>query len=235
MSSVIKKIISDALDEAIEEGSIKTKKPVIVERPKKEGFGDFSTNIAMLLSPGEFQPARKLAAILIPKIEASPVVSGCEAAGPGFINIFLEKSYWYALLKEMLKKGADYGNTDTGAGEKVQVEFVSANPTGPLHIGHGRGAVVGYTLANILNAAGVQVHTLGESVRLRYLELNGEKIVFPDDYYRGEYVKEIARDFSSMVSRLPGAQAVSTFQEFACEAMLEGIKNDLRDFGVEFD
>src|SRR3989304_3720176 len=248
MSSVIKKIISDALDEAIEEGSIKTKKPVIVERPKKEGFGDFSTNIAMLLSPGEFQPARKLAAILIPKIEASPVVSGCEAAGPGFINIFLEKSYWHALLKEMLKKGADYGNTDTGAGEKVQVEFVSANPTGPLHIGHGRGAAVGDTLANILKAAGynvtkeyyindagVQVHTLGESGRRRDLELNGEKIVFPDDYYRGDYVKEIARDFSSMVSRLPGAQAVSTFQEFACEAMLERIKKDLKDFGVEFD
>jgi len=245
MSSVIKKIISDALDEAIEEGSIKTKKPVIVERPKKEGFGDFSTNIAMLLSPGEFQPARKLAAILIPKIEASPVVSGCEAAGPGFINIFLEKSYWHALLKEMLKKGADYGNTDTGAGEKVQVEFVSANPTGPLHIGHGRGAVVGDTLANILKAAGynvtkeyyindagVQVHTLGESVRLRYLELKGEKIEFPDGYYRGEYVKEIARGFFSTAGKLPGAPA---FEKFAREAMLERIKKDLKDFGVEFD
>src|SRR3989304_7190248 len=241
MSSVIKKIISDALDEAIEEGIKKTKKPVIVEKPKKEGFGDFSTNIAMLLSPFEFQPARKLAAILIPKIEASPVLSGCEAAGPGFINIFLEKSYWHALLKEMLKKGADYGNTDTGAGEKVQVEFVSANPTGPLPLGHGRGAAVGGALSNLLSAAGYgvvkeyyindagrQTKLLGESVLARYKELLGVEYPFPEEGYRGEYVigiaEAIVKEAGEKYKSATFGEAGGYFIDFSLAAMLREIK-----------
>ena len=171
-----------------------------------------------------------------------------EVAGPGFINIFLEKSYWPGVLAEALSRGPEFGRPDVGRGEKVQVEFVSANPTGPLHIGHGRGAAVGDSLANILKAAGYdvtrefyindagrQVHILGESVRLRAEELQGAQVEFPGDFYRGEYVKEIDRDYLSMCQALHKDEPMPTYQEFACEEMLRSIKKDLLDFGVEFD
>jgi len=169
-----------------------------------------------------------------------------EIAGPGFINIFMDDNYWLGLLKEVHILKEKYGTSNIGAGRKVQVEFVSANPTGPLHIGHGRGAAVGDSLANILKAvgydvvkeyyindAGRQVYILGESVRLRIDELQGKKIDFPDDYYKGEYVREIAQNYLTKLREKD--MLTGTYQEFACEEMLECIKNDLKDFGIEFD
>lgn len=243
-------IIDAALKAARAEGLLTaaTLPDIIVERSKKEEFGDFSTNMAMLLAPLEKKPPRDIAGILAGKIASMPPVTRAEVAGPGFINIFLDKSYWFSILEEIIKKGPSFGRLDAGKGRKVQVEFVSANPTGPLHIGHGRNAAVGDTLANILDAAGYdvmreyyindvgrQVHTLGESVRLRLLELQGEKVEFPEDFYRGEYIKDIARDYMTKYGRLDKAASAPELKDFAREAMLERIRKDLDDFGVRFD
>ncbi len=256
MKGTIREIIAKALDGAIAGGALKTRKPVILERPKREEFGDFSTNLAMLLAPEEGRSPRDIASILVEGIAASPVVARCEVAGPGFINIFLKRSYWYSILAEILRKGEGYGDLDTGGGEKIQVEFVSANPTGPLHIGHGRGAAVGDACANVLKAAGFdvtreyyindvgrQMETLGRSLFLRYQELLGMPVEFPDDYYRGEYMKEIARDFLTKYGTRyrdarpgePGDDSLPVFVEFAKDSIMSGIKKDLADFGVGFD
>ena len=251
MASRIKGIIKGAIEASIAEHLLKNVKEapdIMVERPRRDDFGDFSTNVAMLLAPVEKRSPREIAGVISEKIATAPEVAKAEVAGPGFINIFLEKSYWPGVLAEALSRGPEFGRPDVGRGEKVQVEFVSANPTGPLHIGHGRGAAVGDSLANILKAAGYdvtrefyindagrQVHILGESVRLRAEELQGAQVEFPGDFYRGEYVKEIARDYLSMCQALHKDEPMPTYQEFACEEMLRSIKKDLLDFGVEFD
>ncbi len=250
MRKGVVQIIRDALLEAFREGLLKEVPlpDIIVERSKKDEFGDFSTNIAMILAPLQKRPPRDVAGVLAKKIAIIPPAAKCEVAGPGFINIFLEKAYWFSILEEIIRKGGAFGRSDIGGGRRVQVEFVSANPTGPLHIGHGRNAAVGDSLANVLKAAGFevtkeyyindvgrQVYTLGESVRLRWLELQGKEIAFPEDHYKGEYVKEIAKDYRKKYNSLEKAASVPTFQDFAMESMLECIKIDLKDFGIEFD
>ncbi|MBI5826852.1 MAG: arginine--tRNA ligase [Deltaproteobacteria bacterium] len=251
MRAAVTEIVRSALDKAVREGALKAGRlpDVIIERPKKEGFGDFSTNAAMLLAPLEKRPPRDIAAVIAAGIAEDPLVEKCEVAGPGFINIFLKNSFHLSMLGSILKKAERFGTTDAGRGRRVQIEFVSANPTGPLHIGHGRGAAVGDSLANILKAAGFdvtreyyindagrQVYTLGESVRLRIKEIEtGEPVEFPADFYKGEYVKEIARDYLDKYNAPGRAGATPTFQEFACSAMLDRIEKDLKDFRIEFD
>ncbi len=247
MRKDVVRIIGKALDEAAGQGLIGEARPdIIVETPKKEEFGDFSTNVAMLLAPLEKKPPVEIARMLAGMIAKIPPVEKAVVAGPGFINIFLGKPFYRAVLEDILKKGEDFGRLDAGKGRRVQVEFVSANPTGPLHIGHGRNAAVGDALANVLEAAGYEVareyyindvgrqmQTLGESIRLRLLELEGEDVEFPEDFYRGEYVKDIARDY--MQRYQPDYAGAPSFQDFGREAMLERIKKDLDDFGVRFD
>ena len=251
MKSNVARIITAALNRAASDGLLKTADfpPVIVDTPKKEVFGDYAANIAMLLAPLEKRPPRELASLVSELIASDESVLKCEVAGPGFINIFMKPGYWHSVLRDILRKGECFGTSTLGEGRKVQVEFVSANPTGPLHIGHGRGAAVGDALANILKAAGFgvtkefyinnvgkQVYNLGESVRLRYRELkHGEAVEFGPDHYRGDYVTEIARDYDAMLLALKGAESVKTFKDFAWEAMLDWIKKDLSAFGVEFD
>jgi arginyl-tRNA synthetase len=249
MKAGVVKIIESAIGGARNEGVIRGEKvpEIILDKPKKEEFGDFSTNIAMLLAPVEKKAPRDIAKAISDRISASPGVEKCEVAGPGFINIFLKKSFWLGILEEIIKSGAMYGRSEVGRGRKVQVEFVSANPTGPLHVGHGRGAAVGDALANILKAAGYQVSkeyyindagrqvlTLGESVRLRMEELKGKAIEFPQDFYKGEYIKDIAAEYLEKygTADAPGAPSL---KEFGSKAMLERIKSDLLDFGIEFD
>ncbi len=241
-------ILRKAINNCRKSGSIKTEDipDIIIEKPKRDGFGDYATNVAMLLASKEGKPPRQIAELIAKEIKPFVHIKKVEIAGPGFINIFMVDDYWLNLLKEVHNLKERYGTSNIGAGRKVQVEFVSANPTGPLHIGHGRGAAVGDSLANILktvgydvvkeyyvNDAGRQVYILGESVRLRFDELQGKKIDFPDDYYKGEYVREIAQDYLTKVREK--GMLLGTYQEFACKAMLERIKNDLKDFGIEFD
>lgn len=243
-------IVRKAIENCKKAATIKTEDlpDIIIEKPKRDEFGDFATNVAMLLAGKEGKPPRQIAELIAKEIRQTENIKKVEVAGPGFINIFMDDKYWLSLLREVHNLKEKYGTSNTGSGKKVQVEFVSANPTGPLHIGHGRGAAVGDSLANILKAAGYkvvkeyyvndagrQVYILGESVRKRMEELQGKDVEFPDDYYKGEYVKEIAQDFLTKHSSVGKAQSTSTVQDFACEAMLERIKKDLQDFDVEFD
>jgi arginyl-tRNA synthetase len=224
-----------------------------VEAPKQAEHGDLATNLALVLAKPARMAPRKIAEIIIKNLPAPEgMLRKVEIAGPGFINFFIEDSYWRGVLREIHGQGPAYGNCDLGRGQKVQVEFVSANPTGPLHIGHGRGAALGDALANLLAAAGYevvreyyindvgnQINTLGKSLYFRLRELQGEKIEFPEDGYQGDYMKDLARDYLAANNPLPSP--TSTEEEFvsmgryAGDVILAGIKKDLEDFGVTFD
>jgi arginyl-tRNA synthetase len=227
--------------------------PLILEVPKFKEHGDFATNIAMLLSPLIKQPPRKIAEGISAHVkQQGEVVDEVEVAGPGFINIHLGKKVWYEELRGISEEGEHYGRIGIGKNQRVQIEYVSANPTGPLHIGHGRGAAIGDVLANLMRLAGYQVFreyyindignqmaTLGRSVYLRYLELSGKKIEFPGNHYQGEYIREIAQEIRNEQNgkylEMPEDKAVPFFTSYASDCILKGIKKDLEAFGVFFD
>ena len=225
--------------------------PVELVRTKSKEHGDIATNVAMRLARALGKPPRAIAEELIAHLDLDPRrIARVEIAGPGFINFFYNPEWIYSQLEEILAEGENYGRNDIGKGKRAQVEFVSANPTGPLTIGHGRQAVLGDTVANILEAcgyevqreyyfnnAGRQMRILGDSVRLRYLELLGEKIEFPEEYYQGEYIKDIARYLlerhgDSLRDR-PSDDPI--FRETAEKLIFEDIKKTLKRLGVEFD
>ena len=180
---------------------------IIFEKPKRDGQGDLSTNCAMQLSRLLGEKPAELAKKIAAKLSDDPYLDRVETAGPGFINFFLSPRWMGEVLGEILAEGGMWGSSDLGGGKKVQVEFVSANPTGPLHVGHGRGAAVGDIIANILaftgwkvereyyiNDAGLQMDLLGLSVQARYFEIAGspEKAPFPEDGYKGRYIYDVA-------------------------------------------
>ncbi len=246
-------LIQNILEEKLKEGIIKNPARVLLERPPREELGDFSTNLAMLLSRKEQKPPRQIAELIVPSIEALDCVERVTVEGQGFINIHIKRECWFETLREILEKRDSYGDCPhVGNGRKVQVEFVSANPTGPLHIGHGRGAAVGDALANILSSAGYEVtkeyyindvgrqmSMLGYSLYVRYLELLGKNIPLPEDHYQGEYIREIAQSFlqkyGTEYAEDPFEKHSQLFIEFAKDSILSGIKKDLEDFGVSFD
>jgi arginyl-tRNA synthetase len=182
-----------------------TNREIQITRTKNKSHGDFSSNIALLLAKEAKRPPRELAQAIIEQLPASSDVVKVEIASPGFINFYLKESASLAVIDTVLEQGDGFGRSQIGKGRNIQVEFVSANPTGPLHVGHGRGAAYGATIANLLEAIGYKVHReyyvndagrqmdiLGTSVWLRYLELAGEEIDFPANAYRGDYVWDIA-------------------------------------------
>jgi arginyl-tRNA synthetase len=177
-----------------------------LDRPKQTSHGDYACNAAMQLARPMKQNPREVAAQIVAALPASDLVEKTEIAGPGFINVFVKPAAKQALASHILIAGADFGRSDMGHGRKVQLEFVSANPTGPLHVGHGRGAAFGASLADCLsfagydtyreyyvNDAGRQMDILALSTWLRYLELNGEAVTFPGNAYQGDYVKDMAK------------------------------------------
>jgi arginyl-tRNA synthetase len=194
----------------------------------------------------------KIARIVQDSVEDKQgVIEKIEVAGPGFLNFFVRPQAWNSVLSAVLEKGADFGRSNLGAGQKVQVEFVSANPTGPLHVGHGRGAAVGDSLANVLaatghavqreyyiNDSGRQIRTLGLSVYLRARELGGSKVDFPQDGYQGDYIRDLAKE---ALDKQPGLldmeedKALAFCARFAADSILAGIRKDLEDFGVTYD
>ncbi|WP_210534584.1 arginine--tRNA ligase [Thermosulfurimonas marina] len=223
-----------------------------VEPPPREEMGDLATNAALVAASRLGRKPRDLAEELAQRLaERKELFRRVEVAGPGFLNFFVAPAYWQAVVERVLTAGPDYGRSALGAGRKVQVEFVSANPTGPLHIGHGRGAAVGDSLARLLDFAGYrvvreyyindrgrQMEVLGRSVWLRARELSGEEITFPEDHYRGEYIIEIARKLLAQrpdLLQLPEKEAVSVAREFALSEILAEIRKDLEDFGVHYD
>ena len=224
-----------------------------VELTKDPGHGDYASNIAMVLAKQAKKNPREIARILAERIEdRDGLMEKVEIAGPGFLNFFVRQAGFASLLGDVHRQGERYGSSDLGRGRRVQIEFVSANPTGPLHIGHARGAVVGDVMANILDAvgfkvfreyyindAGNQMNNLGKSVLLRYRELLGETVEFSEGCYRGEYIRELAsellkRDGDRYVREKP-EDLIPRFTEFAASAILEGIQEDLRIFGCVFN
>jgi arginyl-tRNA synthetase len=224
-----------------------------VEEPKADSHGDFSTNIAMVMASAQKMPPRKIAQVITGHIQdPERMLEKTEIAGPGFINFFLKTPAWHPVLQEIHEADTRYGATDIGKGQKFQVEFVSSNPTGPLHVGHGRGAAVGDAVANILsfcgyevekeyyiNDSGRQIHTLGRSVYLRYKEMFGQKVKFPAECYQGDYIRELAGEIKmeqgdELLSQ-PQEDALMICARFAAAKILAGIRQDLKTFGVEFD
>ncbi|MCK8816421.1 arginine--tRNA ligase [Natroniella sulfidigena] len=226
--------------------------PIKLETPRNEDHGDYATNIAMVLAGQAKMPPREIAQLIIDNLTELDFIAKTEVAGPGFINFYFSTAWLYDVVAEIEEQADNYGQIDLGADEKVQVEFVSANPTGPLHVGHSRGAVVGDVLANILqtagfdvskeyyiNDAGNQMDLLGNSVAIRYQQLLGVDIELPEDAYRGEYITELARqivdqDGDSYLSAAKDGQ-LEHFREYAYQKLLERIKIDLNNFGIEFD
>jgi arginyl-tRNA synthetase len=224
-----------------------------VEKPAHAEHGDFATNVAMQMAKAERKAPRAIAEILVQKLSgASELIESLEIAGPGFVNFFIKDSAWRQVLSVIDQAGHEYGKSQVGAGKKVQVEFVSANPTGPLHIGHGRGAATGDAVASLLreagfdvqreyyiNDAGNQMNTLGLSGLLRYRELLGESVDFPENCYQGDYIKDIARDaitkHGDRFLKVPQEEGVAFFAKMGGDLILKGIDDDLQDFGVRFD
>jgi arginyl-tRNA synthetase len=236
-----------ALAPGIERGA------VAVEPPRDPAHGDLATNAAMVLAKRAGTNPRALAEAIAPKLAALDEVTGAEVAGPGFINIRLDRSVWEKELAAILAEGTAYGRSDMGQGRTVNVEYVSANPTGPMHMGHCRGAVVGDALATLLeysghkvireyyvNDAGAQVDTLARSAHLRYLEALGRQIgAIPEGLYPGDYLKPVgaalAAEFGELYADAPESAWLETFRRQTVAAMLEMIREDLATLGVHHD
>ncbi|MCP9481963.1 arginine--tRNA ligase [Shimia sp. CNT1-13L.2] len=225
---------------------------VAVEPPRDALHGDMATNAAMVLAkPAKMKP-RDIAEVLAGKLAADARVTSAEVAGPGFLNMRLAASLWQGVVKAALDAGSDFGRSSMGQGKSVNVEYVSANPTGPLHVGHTRGAVFGDALASLLdfvgfdvtreyyiNDGGAQVDVLARSVYLRYLEAHGQDVAFEDGTYPGEYLIEVGEALKAKVGDAYVGKGedvwLAEIREFATAAMMDLIRADLKALGVEMD
>ena len=255
MKQKIKNLIIDAITCAYEKGDFSEKSvpEIEVEVPKITSHGDFSTNIAMVTASIQKMPPRKIAETILKYIkDPDRILAKTQIAGPGFINFFINTLSWHSVLRKIHQEDVVYGASNIGNGRKIQVEFVSSNPTGPLHVGHGRGAAVGDSVANILrfcgydvqkeyyiNDSGRQINTLGQSVYLRYRELMGEIIQFPDECYQGDYILDYAKEIIELKGQAlldqDEDQSIFFCARFAAERIIKDIRKDLMDFGIEFD
>lgn len=248
----LKTIIDNCFDQGVTEGlwSAAAAGKYTVELPKHEGQGDFSTNMALVLAGIEKKKPRDIAQSLVTKLQSfDTFIDGVEIAGPGFVNVFIKPHVWHGLIPEILSAGAVFGQSQIGNGRQVMVEFVSANPTGPLSIGHGRQAILGDSIARLLSAtghnvyreyyyndAGRQMRVLGESTRARYLELLGAAHSFPEDGYQGEYIYEIARSLVEEKSdSLKDEEDVTLFKQQAERFIFQDISSTLERMGIIFD
>lgn len=255
MKQQIRRLVTESVQGAIRaEALAEQSLPKIeIDVPKNEIHGDFSTNIAMIMASAQKTAPRKIAEQIIKYLEDNDnLITKTEIAGPGFINFFINIESWQNVLRNIHAAGDDYGRCDLGRGEKFQVEFVSSNPTGPLHVGHGRGAAVGDSVGNILqfcgydvqkeyyiNDAGKQIETLGRSVFLRYQDLLGKQIDFPKDCYQGAYIQDIAtiiqEKYAQDLDVMPDDTAIAYCARVAAGIIIKGIRQDLEAFGVRFD
>ncbi|WP_336056619.1 arginine--tRNA ligase [Nitratireductor sp. CH_MIT9313-5] len=226
---------------------------VTVEPPRDPSHGDLATNAAMVLAKAVGANPRQLGEQIAASFANDPDVAEATIAGPGFVNLRLSDAFWHARLKDMLQLGSEYGRSQMGRGHKVNVEYVSANPTGPMHVGHCRGAVVGDALANVLafagfdvtkeyyiNDAGAQIDVLARSVMLRYREALGEKIEeIPSGLYPGDYLvplgKALADEFGTKLLEKPEAEALELVKDRAISAMMDMIRDDLAALNVHHD
>ncbi len=247
--------VADALAVLVASGDLPAgldTRHVTVEAPRDPDHGDLATNAAMVLAKAAGVKPREIAVGLAQVLVELPDVAAAEVAGPGFLNLRLKPGVWAAELATILRERGDYGRSTIGAGERVDVEYVSANPTGPMHMGHCRGAVVGDALANLLayagyavtreyyiNDAGGQVDTLARSVHLRYLEALGGTVTIPDGYYPGDYLvpvgEALAAEFGDTYALRPESDWLALFRTRAVAAMMDLIRADLALLGIAHD
>jgi len=247
-------LIATGLRAAQEEGTLpEFKMPaIVIERPRRSEHGDYASPVCLQLAREAHMPPREIAARLVERLPPAPFVGKVEVAGPGYINIALDASWLAAQVETILTAGERWGNVDIGQGQRVQVEFVSANPTGPITVGSTRNAVIGDTLANVLaaagyevereyyvNDAGSQVRKFGESIYARYAQALGRDEPFPEDGYHGHYVVELgqqmAQQYGDRYLNLPRREAVRVLGTEGIARMIEEIRQDLAALRVEFD
>ncbi|TLU87412.1 MAG: arginine--tRNA ligase [Chlorobium sp.] len=238
------------IQNALHSAGVTTEKPIRIEQPSDKKFGDFSTNIAMLVAKECRRNPRELAQEIIPHLVFPPdTVAKIEVAGGGFINFYLSPLFIMRSVEQVLLDGDHYGKGGAGKGKKAVVEYVSANPTGPLTIGRGRGGVLGDCIANLLEAqgyevtreyyfndAGRQMQILGESVRLRYLECCGQNIEFPATHYQGEYIREIAEQmYAEHLATLEESSELDSFKKSAENIIFSSIRQTLERLDIRHD
>jgi len=255
MKLLLKRLLEEALERAREAGdlAVDALPEPYVESPREQEHGDLATNVAMVLARAARKKPRDIAGLLVERIDdRDGSLKSVEIAGPGFINFTFSDEAWRRRLLEILGAGDSFGSSSQGAGRRIQVEFVSANPTGPLHIGHGRGAATGDALARVLEAAGFEVEreyyvndaggqmdVLGRSVLARYLALAGRDAPFPEEGYPGEYVVDLAAELRDQDGDRwcdAGAdEAAAYMARWAGQRLLDRIRDDLAAFGIHFD
>jgi arginyl-tRNA synthetase len=251
MKKFIHSLLSEAFEKAKEGGELKTSDlpPLAIDVPKDPAHGDLASNLALVLARSEGRSPREIAATLVKLLPPSEDVAAVSVAGPGFLNFRLAPRFWWKRLSEVCAGGERYGRHAPQKRRKVQVEFVSANPTGPLTVGHGRNAVLGDSIARLLEAcghevvreyyfnnAGRQMQVLGESVRARYLGLCGLPSCFPEDGYQGDYIREIAADLEAKLgATLADAADHRPFQQHAERAIFADITATLERMRIRFD
>ncbi|BDG07830.1 arginine--tRNA ligase [Anaeromyxobacter paludicola] len=248
-------LFRDALARGAAEGRWPAPPPFAVDAPRDPRHGDFAVNAAMVLAKAAGKPPRELAQAIVDAVRAGDAngdLAALEIAGPGFINVRLAPDVWFRALGEVEERGESFGRTEVGKGRKVIVEYVSANPTGPMHVGHGRNAVVGDGVARLLawsghevtreyyvNDYGAQVQTLARSVHLRYQELHGRTVTMPPKSYPGEYVVDIARElqeeYGDAYLDAPESRWLDLFRDRAVVHVLGLIRGDLAAVNIAFD
>jgi len=255
MKRLLEGLLREALTAAVGAGDLRVEVPerIQLDEPSDPAFGDLASNLAMTLARQAGKPPRAIAQSILAHVkDPDGLLAGTEIAGPGFINLRASAACWRSFLGEVLAAGEAYGRSALGAGRRVQVEFVSANPTGPLHVGHGRGAVIGDVVARLLAAAGYAVEReyyvndfgrqmlmLGRSTWIRCRQLAGEDVQLDEDAYPGEYVIDVARqlreEHAAALATLDEPAAIEFCTRYAEHLMLDRIKDDLARFGVRFD
>ncbi len=243
----MKEYLRDKISSSLQSLGISSDVTISFEKPRQAEHGDLTTNVAMVLAKAQKKNPRQLATEIVSNLHIdSSLVSNVEIAGPGFINFKFTEKFYQHQLGSLLANESTFGRSNIGKGKKTQVEFVSANPTGPLTVGHGRGAVYGDTVSNLLewtghdvtreyyfNNAGRQMRVLGDSVRLRYRRLIGEQVAFPEEYYQGEYIKDIAahlqQEFGDTLKNEP---AEGKFKAQAEREIFDDIKKTLKSLGI---
>ncbi|QOY37277.1 arginine--tRNA ligase [Anaerobacillus isosaccharinicus] len=252
----VKENLKQEIIASIEKAGLASKEQIpeiVLEIPKDKANGDYATNAAMQLARVAKKAPRQIAEELVAQFDKNKAsISKIDIAGPGFVNFYMDNSYLTDLIPAILTSGNNYGQTNVGNGKKVQVEFVSANPTGSLHLGHARGAAVGDSLCNILakagfdvsreyyiNDAGNQINNLGLSLQARYMQALGLEGEMPEGGYHGEDIigfgKELADEFGDRFVQDPEEERLAFFRDYGLKKELEKLKNDLKEFRVEFD
>ena len=253
MKGKLDKILKDSLDLCFREGYLR-QMPLpefVIEIPNNPDHGHFATNLAMTLAGEQKSSPRNIAEIIIRHlVDHDHFIQKAEIGGAGFINFFVASGQWYNLLSQVINLRDDYGRSSIGKREKIMVEFVSANPTGPLHLGHGRGAALGDTLCRLLdfsgydvksefyiNDAGQQIKMLGESIYSRWRQLSDPSYPFPSDGYQGDYIQELAVEIAKerKLENLAIHEAAELLSELGKDKILKEIKEDLANFRVTFD